>query len=140
MTPTLILAIYDFIKAGKEANAIDAECIALLAFIVLIPFLFYSYTAFTKRSILPVDIVCFCFTAAVSQLLLRYVMAKPQMDKTLSIVLFCGELLLYLLLTYRPFRLPMFADPRNDKYGLEGHECEHHHDDEHSHHNHKEHE
>ncbi len=130
MTPTIIWSIYEITKYGLDRNFIVAKSLCLLTIILMIPILFYSYTAFTKKSILFIDVICFYVTVICSQLVFRYIIDINNISNTyiyFSIGLLILELLSYLFLTFRPFNNFIFKDPITDKYGLEGHPCHHHH-------------
>lgn len=130
MTPTILWSIYEIIKYGFNGNFLVAKSLSLLVIIVLIPILFYSYTVFTKKSILFVDVICFYITVICSQLVFKNVISMNNILNVyvyLSIVLLIIELGAYLYLTFNPFKNFIFKDPITHKYGLNGHPCEHHH-------------
>ncbi len=130
MTPTLLWCIYDFIQYGFNGNILISETASLLVIIVLIPILFYTYSFFTKKSILVVDIICFIITIITSQLVF-YILSNciniPIVYLYISIVVLLLELIAYLTLSFKPFKNFIFKDPITHKNGLEGHPCEHHH-------------
>ena len=68
MTPTILWSLLYICKP----NYIIALAITLLTIIVLIPILFYTYTAFTKKAMLVIDVICFYITVIVSQLVFNY--------------------------------------------------------------------
>ena len=130
MTPTILWSIYEISKYGFNNQFIFAKSMSLLTIILVIPLLFYSYTLFTKKSILIVDIICFLITVICSQLVFNYII---NLSDYLSVFNYIGigliiiELLLYFYLTFNPLRNLIFKDPITKKYGLEGHPCHHHH-------------
>lgn len=130
MTPTLLWSIYEIIEYGFDSNFIIAKSLCLLTIILLIPLLFYSYTLFTKKSILFIDVICFYITVICSQLVFKYIIDLNNLSDIylyLSIGLLIIELFAYLYLTFRPQKNFIFKDPITKRYGLEGHPCEHHH-------------
>ena len=130
MTPTLLWSIYEIIEYGFDSNFIIAKSLCLLTIILLIPLLFYSYTLFTKKSILFIDVICFYITVICSQLVFKYIIDLNNLSDIyfyLSIGLLIIELFAYLYLTFRPQKNFIFKDPITNRYGLEGHPCEHHH-------------
>ena len=133
MTPTLLWSIYEIIKYGFNSQFIFAKSLCLLTIIILIPILFYSYTAVTKKAILPIDVICFYITIICSQLVFKYFsnLNVPILYTYLSIALLTIELIAYLYLTFKPFRNFIFKDPITNKYGIDGHPCHHHHHHEH---------
>ena len=130
MTPTLLWSIYEISLYGFTYNFIFAKSICLLTIILLIPILFYSYTFFTKKVYLIVDIICFLITVICSQLVFRYII---NLNNYSNIFIYVGfglmiiELLLYFYLTYNPLKNFIFKDPITKKYGLDGHPCHHDH-------------
>lgn len=129
MTPTIIWSIYEIISYGFNGNFLFAKSLSLLTIILLIPLLFYSYTVFTKKSILFIDVICFYITVIISQLVFKNTinLNVNSIYIYLSIVLLVIELILYLLLTFKPFENFIFKDPITNKYGLDGHPCHHKH-------------
>ncbi len=129
MSPTLLWSIYEIIKYGFNYIFLFAKSICLLSIILLIPILFYSYTFFTKKAILIIDIICFFITVTCSQFIFKYFI-NLNISSTiayLSIVLLIIELVAYFILTFKPFKNILFKDPITKKYGIDGHPCEHHH-------------
>ena len=126
MTPTILWSLLYICKP----NYIIALSLTLLTIIVLIPVLFYTYTAFTKKAILVIDVICFYITVIVSQLVFNYFInlnTLPSIYTYLSIGLLVIEMICYFTFTYYPFKNFIFKDPITGKYGLEGHPCSHHH-------------
>ena len=130
MTPTILWSIYEISLYGLNENFIFAKSICLLTIILLIPILFYSYTFFTKKVYLVIDIICFLITVICSQLVFRYIINLNDYSSIftyISSVLIIIELLLYFYLTYNPPKNFIFKDPITKKYGLDGHPCHHDH-------------
>ena len=126
MTPTIL---WSLLYIGKP-NYITSLALTLLTIIVLIPILFYTYTAFTKKSMLVIDVICFYITVITSQLVFKYFINMnelPSIYTYLSIGLLVIEMICYFTFTYYPFENFIFKDPITGKYGLEGHPCSHHH-------------
>ena len=130
MTPTILWSIYEIIEYGFNGNFIVAKSLSLLTIVLLIPILFYSYTFFTKKAILFIDVICFYITVISSQLVFKYFIELNNISDIyiyLSIVLLIIELIAYLCLTFKPFKNTIFKDPITKRYGLNGHPCHHHH-------------
>lgn len=130
MTPTIIWSIYEVSLYGFTWNFIFAKSLCLLTIILVIPILFYSYTAFTKKSYLIVDIICFFITVICSQLVFRYIINLinfPSIYIYISMILIIMELFFYFYFTFHPLNNFIFKDPITKKYGLDGHPCHHHH-------------
>ena len=131
MTPTILWSLYDGLIYGMNPNYLIAKSLSLLCIILLIPLLFYAYTAFTKKSILVVDVICFYITVVCSQQIFYYLINMevfPFIFTYLSVILLLIEVGAYMVLTYQPLKNFIFEDPITHKYGLRGHSHEYHHD------------
>ncbi len=130
MTPTILWSIYEIITYSFNGNFLVAKSLCLLTIILLIPILFYSYSIFTKKSILFIDVICFYVTVICSQYVFKYFINLNNISNIcvyLSIILLILEIGSYLYLTFNPFNNFIFKDPITHRYGLDGHPCEHHH-------------
>ena len=134
MTPTILWSIYEIIKYGFNGNYLIAKSLSLLTIIALIPILFYGYTAFTKKSILFIDVICFYITVICSQLVFKNAVILNNISNIyiyLSIILLILEIFAYLYLTFKPFKNFIFKDPITNRYGFDGHPCSHDHNHKH---------
>ena len=130
MTPTILWFVYEVIKFGFNSNFLVAESLCLLTIIILIPILFYSYTLFTKKAILLIDVICFYITVICSRLVFNYIVNLkniPNYFVYVSIILLLGEMIAYFCLSFRTFKIFLFKDPITSQYGLDGHSCNHDH-------------
>lgn len=124
MTPTILWSLYYVYVYGLNTNYLVSISLSLLTIILLIPILFYTYTAFTKKSILWIDIICFNITIISSQLVFNHfinIETLPLIYTLPSIILLSIELISYLTLTYYPIKNFIFKDPISNKYGIQGH-------------------
>ena len=136
MTPTILWSLYDAYIYGLNANYLIAKALSLLTIIFLIPLLFYTYTAFTKKSILWIDVICFYLTVIISQLVFKYFIgidSLPFIYSYLSGIILFIEIGAYMFLTYQPLHNFIFEDPISHKYGLSGHTEMHNHNHKHNH-------
>lgn len=131
ITPTILWSLYDGYVYGLNGNYIIGKAFCLLTIILLIPALFYLYTAFTKKSILFIDVICFYVTVICSQLVFKYFIGLdtlPFIYTYLCSILLFFEICAYMFLTFNPIKNFIFEDPISHKYGLKGHtELDHHH-------------
>jgi hypothetical protein len=131
MTPTILWSLYDGYVYGLNSNYFIGKSLSLLTIILLIPLLFYTYTLFTKKSILWIDVICFYITVITSQLVFYYFInidALSFIYTYLSCILLFIEIGAYMFLTFQPMKNFIFEDPISHKYGLKGHtEMDHHH-------------
>lgn len=144
LTPTLLSIPIDYFILEAN-NFIFAKFICMLLIIFLIPLIFYSYIPFTKKPILPLDIISFYITITISQIVSFYIMNKTQLDSIYNIIGLVGIIIIFIgysLLSYFAPKNFIFKDPITHKYGLEGHPCHehgHHHGHKHSHEHHHNH-
>ena len=130
LTATLVWSLYDGYVYGSNPNYFIAKGLSLLTIILLMPILFYTYTAFTKKAILIVDIISFYIVVICSQLVFRYFIQMeplPFIYTYLSVILLVIEFASYMFLTFQPLKNFIFKDPISNKYGLKGHTERHHH-------------
>lgn len=130
MTPSFIWMLYDGAKYGLEPNYFVAKTTSLLAIIIIIPVLFYAYQIFTKKAMLPIDIIIFYISIIVSNLLFKYIIGLNSISFFITyfaVILLFVIFGFYMILTLMPFENFIFEDPITKKYGVKGH----------SHHEHK---
>lgn len=127
LTATFLFSVIDGALYGYYPNFFAAKFLSFLSIIILIPVLFYSYTFFTKKSILPVDIVCFYVVITVSQIIYRDILALPTFGfyyQYLSVIGIFVIFAFYMSLTMLPIKNFLCKDPITKKYGLRGHSHE----------------
>ena len=129
MTPTILWSIYEIIEYGFNGSFLVSKALCLLTIIILIPILFYSYTAFTKKAILFIDVICFIITIICSQFVFKYFISLDisNIYVYLSIGLLIIEIIAYFTLSFKTYKNFLFKDPITNKYGLVGHPCHHDH-------------
>lgn len=129
LTPTFIWTLYDGAVYGIENNYFIAKTTSLLVLMFLIPVLFYIYKAFTKKSILPLDIIIFYIAIITSNITFKYILNQnnfPYYLTYLSVVVLFIIFGLYMILTLLPIKNFLFKDPITNKYGIKGHSHHHH--------------
>ena len=62
LTPTFLWSLLDGFKYGASPNYFIAKSASLLVIVFLIPIIFYTYTAITKKAVLWFDITYFYVT------------------------------------------------------------------------------
>jgi hypothetical protein len=91
---------------------------------IVIPILFYSYTAVLGESVLVIDILTFVVAVIVGQLvsykLLTY-RELPDMLNTIAPVALVLLAVAFVLFTFYPPHLPLFQDPVTGEYGITNH-------------------
>lgn len=106
---------------GDNPNYWLARSLSFVVPVVVVPLIFYGYTSFTRRAVLPVDIATFAVAAFLSTAIFVYVLSLLAVGEIGSIVGMIISVLIiaaYLLLTIFPIHNNLlFQDPRNKKYG-----------------------
>ncbi len=135
LTGTFILSIFDYFILDLN-NYFFAKLICMLLIIFLIPLIFYSYLPFTKKAILPVDIISFYIVITISQYVSFYIMNLNDLGNLYNVIGIIGIIIIFILWNLLSFYAPknfIFKDPITHKYGLEGHPCHHDHGHKHDH-------
>ena len=130
MTATFIWCIICGFVYGWNANLLIASALCLATEIFLIPVIFYTYTAFTKKTILLVDIISFCVVVICAQLVFFHFLnfgTLPPFCTITSVIILIAEIIIYSLFTFFPPNTFFFKDPITGKYGIEGHPDLHNH-------------
>lgn len=130
LTPTFIYSLVDGYLYGMNSNYFIAKFISLFSIIIVMPLIFYSYTAITKKSILIVDIVSFYVVVFISEFLFYKVLSISSLGFIPNYVGLIGIFIIfgtYMVGTLLPVKNFIFKDPISNKYGIKGHtEMEHH--------------
>jgi hypothetical protein len=95
--------------------------IGVYLMVFIIPIVFYSYTAFTGKSVFVIDILTFIVAVIIGQLasykLLTYKQLPSNLEK-FSLVALVILGLAFVLFTFYPPQLPIFRDPISGEYGI----------------------
>jgi hypothetical protein len=122
--PSILWAVLEFPRLRRTThNFWWAKAIALYLMPIIITVCFYTYTAFTGHSMLPVDITIFAVAVALGQ----YVSFRMLAVNVKAARLNCLGLLLILLLgvayvafTYLPPHVGLFREEFSGRYGISG--------------------
>lgn len=124
LSAIFVCTLVDIWWLGGNPNYWVARSMSFLVPIVVIPIIFYGYTSFTKRSILPVDIGSFVVAAFLSTLLFVAILNTQPVGmagEIISVVVSVIVIVAYLLLTRFPLHHSfLFRDPITGQYGYEG--------------------
>ena len=122
LSGTFACMLVDVWFLGSNPNYWLARSVSFLVPIIVIPIVFYGYTNFTRRAVLPVDILTFAAAAFLGSAAFVGILEAPAFSDGVNFLAGIVSLLimvLYLLLTYFPLpRNRMFEDPITHKYGL----------------------
>jgi hypothetical protein len=123
--PALVWALieYRYIKKSTN-NFFFAKTVGIYIIPIVIPILFYSYTAVLGESVLAIDILTFVVAIIVGQLvsykLLTY-RELPDMLNKISLVALVLLGVAFVLFTFYPPHMPLFRDPVTGEYGITNH-------------------
>lgn len=123
VVPTLMWAMVGLFVPNLH-NFYFGVFIAVIGPCFIIPFIFYTYTAFTKRPILTVDISSFVVSIGLSCFSAYFVFNLNPLPNWVQIIGIVGTILLsfsFVIFTYFPPRHFLFQDPISQKYGVKGH-------------------
>lgn len=127
--PTFIWMIVEIAVRGYSNSLIIAQAAALAAMVLLIPGLFYGYTAITRKNWLIPDIICFCIAVAVGMWIFKLVADAAPLSNIwfiISIIWLVAVLGMYFRFSYHPPHNFIFRDPVSNGYGPKGHDCHSH--------------
>jgi hypothetical protein len=121
--PSLLWMLIEMYPLRKAvSNFFAAKAIGTIVMIVIIPAVFYAYTAFTEE-ILAVDIATFMIAVIIGQII-SYSLFKKGMPskKTEIIAIFVIALLaiIFVTFTFYPPHLSIFQDSNTGQYGISG--------------------
>lgn len=122
--PTFLWLIVEYHFYYDNLNLFFARFISLLVMLLIIPLIFYSYTHFTKKPILFIDICSFIFSIVVGQLVFCKLININISSLFLKHIGIIGLLLIffaYIMNTYAPQKNFLYKDPITKKYGVKGH-------------------
>lgn len=142
--PSLIWFFVNLYFYSGNPNLLPAQAACMLTMILLIPGLFYAYTAITRKNFLPVDIICFAASVFAGMHVFNRIINATVLTGATAVVLQWSSILIliailiaYLTLSYHPFHNFLFMDPITNEYGITGHRCNNTEGHQHSHgHNH----
>lgn len=117
-------SLVDGLYLGIYPNYFIAKSISIILFIIIIPLIFYTYTAITKKSIVIFDILYFLISLSFSIFVFYKILF---LDPFLYIIRYLGTVSLflifglYMILTIMPIKNFLFKDPITNNYGVKGH-------------------
>ena len=114
----------DGVKYGTSPNYFIAKSASLLVIVFLIPIIFYTYTAITKKAVLWFDITYFYVTIFCSQYVFNYIVNMEAFGfpyQYVSVIILFMVFGTYMVGTLEPVHIFLFKDPISNKYGKEGH-------------------
>ncbi len=105
---------------GSNPNYWLARNLSFAVPVIVIPIIFYTYTAFTGKAVLMTDILSFVFAAFLSTLVFVVMLNILPVDEGWELISMAISVVIiaaYLLLTRFPLKTTLFEDPNTHKYG-----------------------
>lgn len=118
----IFFSIIEYLWLKKEVNNFFiAKGIGILALQLVIIITFYSYTFFTKKEILLVDIASYVVGAVVCQIISYKLLVYKKLKspfRYLGLAILVTHALLLIIFTFNPPKLPLFQDQHTKEYGI----------------------
>jgi putative copper export protein len=114
----MLIEMYPLRK--KVGNFFAAKAIGAVIMVILIPIVFYSYTAFTEE-ILAVDIATFMVAVAIGQIASYRLFRQDKQSKStemIAVIMMALLAMLFIMFTFYPPHLPIFRDSSTGGYGI----------------------
>ena len=129
--PSFLWLLAEGLYRGWSQGLVVAQFAAMAATMLLVPALFYGYTAFTHKNWLWSDILVFCVAVVAGRWIFLLVFnalgaSLPVVWFVLALVGMALVLEMYLRLSYHPWHNFLFRDPQNGDFGPRGHSCHSH--------------
>lgn len=124
IAPTFLWLIVEYHFYFDNPNLFFARFISLVVMLLIIPLIFYSYTHFTKKPILFIDISSFIISIIIGQLVFSKLIDINVSSLLLTHIGIIGLLIIffaYIMNTYAPQKTFLHKDPITNKYGIKGH-------------------
>ena len=122
LVPSFLFIMVDFGTFGDNANYWFGKFIMFIMIIILVPVLFYTEKAIVKRTILWLDVMIFMVSIIYAVLIFDAILGMTSLG--LEVLGVIGTIIVFILMalfTFYPPKCFLFMDPRNNKYGFEGH-------------------
>lgn len=110
--PVMLITIIIYLISPNDLNnLIPSLAVAVLLPFIIVPLLFYTYTHFTKKAILPIDISIFIISIIIELKVIQRLLLSNQVSLKLSILSFI--IIVFILdtifkYTYNPPKLKIF--------------------------------
>ncbi|MFA5363906.1 MAG: DUF6512 family protein [Candidatus Bathyarchaeia archaeon] len=120
--PSIIYLLIEYKQIKpKTNNYLLAKTAVPYTITAVIPAIFYTYTAFTKESILMIDILSFIIAVIIAQLVSYKLLTHKQLPAYTQKIAFVALLVLlvaFVVFTFYPPHNPLFQDPISGEYGI----------------------
>lgn len=126
--PAILWMVAEMCVRGCGTEIFVAQAAAMLAMTILIPALFYGYTAIVGKNFLITDILCFILSVCGGMRVFNIIAecgSKPSVCCCIcAVVVIVIIMCCYFTFTYNPPKCFLFKDPITGGYGPKGHDCE----------------
>jgi hypothetical protein len=102
------------------SNFFSAKAVGIVLMLVIIPVVFYTYTAFTKEN-LAVDIATFMIAVIVGQIVsvaLYRKTGRVRVVEWVAVAVLVALAVMFVVFTWYPPHLPIFLDSETGQYGI----------------------
>jgi hypothetical protein len=117
----MLIEVYPLRKA--VSNFFAAKAIGTIVMIVVIPAVFYAYTAFTEE-MLAVDIATFMIAVVIGQIISCRLFKKGKPSRRtemIAIIVIAFLAIIFVTFTFYPPHVSIFQDSNTGQYGIAGH-------------------
>jgi hypothetical protein len=115
-----MLIEYSLLKKSTNNFAL-AKTVGIYLMVIIIPIVFYSYTAITGKSVIIIYISTFIVAVTIGQLSSYKLLAYRNLSENLKRISLIALTLLglaFVLFTFYPPQLSIFRDPNTGEYGI----------------------
>lgn len=120
--PSLFWLLIEYLPLKKQANNFFiAKMMGTYLMVMIIPIVFYSYTAFTGESLFAIDISTFMVAVIVGQILSYKLLIRKQLNQNLNKIAAVAIIVLalaFIIFTFYPPNIEPFRDSGTGKYGI----------------------
>lgn len=120
--PLFFFALFESRYLAKEhPNFWASKLIGIMAALMLIPTLYYTYTGALGVKADWFNILIFFIAAAVSFIIETRIMKNQKgicISSVAAIIILCAVAVLFFIFTFAPSEIPLFQDPLTKTYGL----------------------
>jgi len=120
--PFVLFSLAEWLILRRDySNVLSSQAVGLLAGLLTIPVLFYTYKGIYGQNVVWADIAIFQIAVLlaffVSHRLLKSGLLNSGIWQLLGLLVLLGTVALFWFFTYRPPALPLFTDPETGRTG-----------------------
>ena len=123
--PALVWFFVEYRSIRRSTNNfVFAKTVGIYLIPIIIPVLFYSYTAIIGESVLAIDILTFILSIIVGQFVSYKLLTYRDLPEVLNKISLVALIILggaFVLFTFYPPNLSLFRDPVTGGYGITNH-------------------